>query len=160
MNVDCRIDMAKNAHVPATMTTVIHASVDGLPQQTFLPSDTNILASPQACLNDTCINGCVALLYSTFLPTETTCSILSTHDLPQVHYNADDDTLWRNLSWTQYWDKPIWILPVHRSLPVGHWVLCTIRFPSQQILLFDSLSEQKPWQNEIKVSPLCELNTY
>jgi len=157
INIDGGFDMAKDTHVPATTTTIIRPTVDGFPRQTFLPSDTNILASPQARLNDACINGCAALLYSAFLPFASPCAVLSTHDLPRIRYNVNDDTLWRNLSWTRFWEKPIWVLPIHRSLPVGHWVLCAIYFPSRQLLLFDSLAEQQPWRKDVKVSHLCEL---
>ena len=68
--------------------TIIRLSVDGFPQQTLLLSDTSILASPQACLNDACINGCAALLYSAFLPAAASCAVLSTHDLPHIRYNV------------------------------------------------------------------------
>ena len=67
ITVDCGVDMAKDIHVPAIMPTIIRASVNGVPRQTFLPSDTSLLASPQARLNDTCINGCATLLYSAFM---------------------------------------------------------------------------------------------
>jgi len=82
ININGGFDMAKDTHVLATTTTIIRPTVNGFPQQTFLPSDTNILTSPQACLNDTCINGCAALLYSAFLPFASPCAVLSTHDLP------------------------------------------------------------------------------
>ena len=156
INVDCGLDMAKDMHVPATMPTIIQASVDGIPQQTFHPSDMSLLASPQAQLNNTCINGCATLLYSAFMPTSVRCAVLSTHDLPRIRFHADNDSLWRNASWTHFWDKPVWIIPIHRSLPVGHWVLCTIDFPSRKLFLFDSLAQQKPWKHEIKVSRLCK----
>ena len=160
INIDGRFDMAKGAHVPANMTTIIRPSVDGFPRQTFLPSDTSILASPQACLNNACINGCAALLYSAFLPAVASCAVLSTHDLPCICYNGNDETLWRNVSWTRFWEKPIWVLPIHCSLPMGHWVLCAIYFPSRQLLLFDSLAEQQPWRKDVKVSHLCSLVPY
>ena len=156
MNVDCGIDMAKDTRVPATMPMIIRASVDGVPRQTFLPSDTSLLASPQARLNDTCINSCATLLYSASMPAAMCCAILSTHDLPHTRCHADDDLLWQNTSWTHFWEKPIWIIPIHRPLPMGHWVLCTIDFPSRKLLLFDSLAEQKAWKNEIKVSRHCK----
>jgi len=149
--------MATDAHVPPILTPIIQASIDGFPRQTFIPSDISILASPNGLLNDNCINGCAALLYSAFLPNAARCAILSTHDLPRIRYKVNNDSLWRNASWTQYWDKPIWVLPIHRSVPVGHWVLCTINFPSRQLFLFDSLTEQRPWQNDIKVSRLSTL---
>ena len=152
--------MAKDIHVPAIMPTIIQASVNGVPRQTFLPSDTSLLASLQARLNNTCINGCATLLYSAFMPAAARCVVLSTHDLPCVCFHADDDLLWRNVSWTHFWEKPVWIIPIHRSLPVGHWVLCTVDFPSRKLLLFDSLTEQKPWKNEIKVCHFCKLTIY
>ncbi|KIN98612.1 hypothetical protein M404DRAFT_94875, partial [Pisolithus tinctorius Marx 270] len=77
--------------------------------------------------------------------------ILSTHDLPRIRYHAEDNILWRNTSRTCYWEKPIWILPIHRPSPAGHWVVCIVKFTSKQILLFDSLAEQKPWKRDIKV---------
>ena len=160
INIDCGIDMAKDAHVPVTMPTIIRASIDGVPRQTFLPSDTDLLASPQGRLNDTCINGCATLLYSAFMPAAARCAVLSTHDLPRIRYYANDDSLWRNVSWTRFWEKPVWIIPIHRPLPMGHWVLCTIDFPSRKLFLFDSLAEPKPWKNEIKVSHLCKLIIY
>ncbi|KIM65571.1 hypothetical protein SCLCIDRAFT_112855, partial [Scleroderma citrinum Foug A] len=83
--------------------------------------------------------------------------ILSTHDLPRIRHDADDDTLWHNVSWTHFWEKPICILPIHHPLPVGHWVLCTIYFHSRQVLLFDSFAEEQPWMQDIKVSRPCKL---
>ena len=48
-----------------------------------------------ACLNDTCINNCRALLYSAFISADAQrCAILSTHDLLCARYNAADDVLW------------------------------------------------------------------
>ena len=153
-SVDYNVDIAMDVDVPTITSTIIRPSIDGFPQQTFSPSDASILASPNARLNDTCINGCAALMYSAFLPSSSPCAILSTHDLPRIRFHADDDLLWRNISWTRFWEKPIWILPIHRPLPVGHWVLCTINLRSRQLFLFDSLAEQKPWKKDIKVSQL------
>ncbi|KAI6158808.1 hypothetical protein EDD17DRAFT_1487803 [Pisolithus thermaeus] len=149
-----------DVEVRAIKLPVIWTSIDGFPRQTFLLGDINILTSPHAQLNDTCINGCATLLYSAFVPTAASCAIFSTHDLPRIRFNAEDDTLWRNLSWTRFWEKSIWILPIHRSSPVGHWVLCTIDFRSRQLFLFDSLAEQKPWKNDIKdiMRLICRLS--
>ncbi|KIM60363.1 hypothetical protein SCLCIDRAFT_89211, partial [Scleroderma citrinum Foug A] len=78
-------------------------------------------------------------------------SILSTHDLPHIRYNATDNVLWWNTSWTQYLEKDVWILPIHRLLCIGHWVVCIIDFSSKQLLLFDSLAECKSWKKDIQV---------
>ncbi|KIO06302.1 hypothetical protein M404DRAFT_70591, partial [Pisolithus tinctorius Marx 270] len=69
------------------------------------------------------------------------CTILLTHDLPCIRYHAEDNILWCNTSHMCYWEKPIWILPIHRPSPAGHWVICVVKFTSKQILLFDSLAE-------------------
>ncbi|KAI6026008.1 hypothetical protein EDC04DRAFT_2930447 [Pisolithus marmoratus] len=146
--------------IPTIMTPIIWTPA-GFPRQTFLLNDISILMSPTTRLNDTCINGCATLLYSAFHPTTASCTILSTHDLPCICFNAEDDVLWRNLSCMQFWEKPIWILPIHRSLPMGHWVLCTIKFHSWQLFLFDSLAQQKPWRNDIKdiMRLICRLSS-
>ncbi|KAI5991333.1 hypothetical protein EDC04DRAFT_2872922 [Pisolithus marmoratus] len=133
--VSFKWEIPGDVNLPAIMTPIIWAPA-GFPWQTFLLNDTNILMSPITQLNDTCINSCTTLLYSAFHPTVASCAILSTHDLPCICFNAKDD--------------PTWILPIHHSLPVGHWVLCTIRFHSQELFLFDSLAQQKPWRNDIK----------
>ncbi|KAG1851783.1 hypothetical protein C8R48DRAFT_810421 [Suillus tomentosus] len=126
-------------------------SRDGYPHQTFELKDIALLASPTACLNDTCINGCAVLLFSELKSVVTGhCALLTSHDLPRIRYNASDDILWRNISYTCYWEKDIWILPIHRPSNIGHWVLCVIRFSSKELHLFDSLAEKKPWKNDIK----------
>ncbi|KAG1719291.1 hypothetical protein EDD22DRAFT_983371 [Suillus occidentalis] len=98
-------------------------SQDGFPLQVFEPRDMSLLARPTARLNDVCINSCAALLYSKMLKSShfRPCAILSTHDLPHIRYNAVDDVLWRNTSWTSFWEKDTCILPIHRPSPVGHW---------------------------------------
>jgi Ulp1 family protease len=114
-----------------------------------------LLTSPTAFLNDTCINGCAVLLFSELKSVATShCALLTTHDLPRIRYNASDDILWRNVSYTRYWEKDVWILPIHRPSNIGHWVLCIIRFSSKELHLFDSLAEKKPWKNDVKVSLL------
>ncbi|KAI6025272.1 hypothetical protein BKA83DRAFT_4492027 [Pisolithus microcarpus] len=108
----------------------VQPPTDGFPQLTFDPKDINILASNEARLNDSCLNGSAALLYSLYLPTHRgEIALFSTHDLPRIRYNATDNTLWKTMSWTKYWEKLTWILPIHR--------------PS----LF---AEERPWKQEIQ----------
>ena len=95
--------MATDTHVPPILTPIIWASIDGFPRQTFIPNDISILASLNGLLNDNCINSCATLFYSTSLPTAAHCAVLSTHNLPRIHYKANDDLLWRSASWTQFW---------------------------------------------------------
>jgi hypothetical protein len=136
----------------------IQPSQGGFPRQIFEPKDIALLASPTACLNDVCINGCAALLFSKLNNLVTVrCALLSSHDLPRIRYNASDVIIWRNVSWTSYWEKDIWILPIHRSSNIGHWVLCVVRFSSKELHLFDSLAEKKPWKHDVKVSLLISV---
>jgi hypothetical protein len=123
----------------------------------FEPKDIALLASRTARLNDTCINGCAVLLYLEAVQLSRMVeqfAILSTHDLPRIRYNAPDDALWQNMSWTCYWAKEVWILPIHRPSNVGHWVLCVVHLRSKELHLFDSFAEQKAWKVDIKVREL------
>lgn len=134
--------------------TRVRPAQDGFPLQVFEPRDMSLLARPTARLNDVCINSCAALLYSEMLKSShfRPCAILSTHDLPRIRYNAADDVLWRNTSWTSFWEKDTWILPIHRPSPVGHWVFCAIYFSTKELYLFDSLAERQAWKSDVKVS--------
>ncbi|KAG1779269.1 hypothetical protein EV702DRAFT_1195245 [Suillus placidus] len=135
-----------------TPPTRLRPAQDGFPHQVFDPRDQSLLAQPTAHLNDTCINGCAALLHSEILTSshKQPCAILSTHDLPHIRYNASDDILWRNTSWTSFWERDIWILPIHRTSPVGHWVFCAIYISTKELHLFDSLAERQPWKTDVK----------
>jgi hypothetical protein len=111
---------------------------------------------PNELLNDVCINGCSALLQHQFDSTyphaeqSRRCAILSTFDLPRVRYKCSDKDLWRNLQGTSYWDKHVWILPIHRPNSGGHWVLCIIAPHSRELFLFDSLGQQRPWRQNMR----------
>ncbi|EGO05107.1 hypothetical protein SERLA73DRAFT_45356, partial [Serpula lacrymans var. lacrymans S7.3] len=128
-------------------------SLGGFAQQTFETSDISRLSSSTAHLNNICMNGCATLLYSEFKsPYTQQCALLSTHDLLHIQYKASNDALWRNMSWTSCWDKDIWIIPIHRPHPVGHWVLCIAHFSTKELHLFDSFADKKGWKADVKVS--------
>ncbi|KAG0695573.1 hypothetical protein DFH29DRAFT_984921 [Suillus ampliporus] len=130
------------------VATRVRPSMGGFPQQVFEPRDISFLASPTAYLNDVCINGCAVLLQID-IPNPTV-AIFSTHDLPCIRYNAADDILWHNTSWTRYWEKDVWVIPIHRPASVGHWVVCIIYLSRKEIHLFDSRAERKPWKHDLK----------
>ncbi|KAG2087542.1 uncharacterized protein F5147DRAFT_790688 [Suillus discolor] len=143
--------------VPGVITTRVRPPCDAFPRQIFEPKDIKILASPTALLNDSLINGCAALLYSESLqasPAIAQYVILSTHDLPRIQYNVSDDVLWRNISWTCYWAKDMWIIPIHRPSIIGHWVLCIVHLQSKELHLFNSFAEQRPWKSDVRVSTI------
>lgn len=139
---------------------IFHAQKDrGLAEAVFDVQDIARLLSPCARLNDVCINGGAALLYSFFSspvhPTSQVsqrCALLSTFDLPRVRHNISDNELWRHLSHTMYWTRDVWIIPIHQPAPDEHWVLCVASVPLRRLFLFDSLAEEKPWIHEMKVS--------
>ncbi|KAG0699786.1 hypothetical protein DFH29DRAFT_983380 [Suillus ampliporus] len=138
-------------NVPNTLVTHIRPPCDGFLHQIFDPKDIKLLCSPTVCLNDVCINSCAALLYSEPKTPTLSCAIFSTHDFPRIRYNAPDDIVWRNVSWTRYWEKDIWVLPIHwPSDSIGHWVICVIHVFNKELHLFDSLAEKKPWKTDIK----------
>jgi hypothetical protein len=127
---------------------------DGLGTKHFDPPDLRRFRSEM--LNDACLNGGAALLQDHFALINDTatyshrCAILSTHDLPRVRYQAADDDLWRNIRRTIYWEKDVWILPIHRPRAL-HWVLGVVYVKEQRILLFDSFAEKKAWRADVQV---------
>ncbi|KAF9231589.1 hypothetical protein BU15DRAFT_90869 [Melanogaster broomeanus] len=102
-------------------------------------------------INDVCINNCIPLLFSSPSPPEAhRFAVFSTHDLTRIRYNAPDEVLWKASEQTMFWSKDVWIIPIHRPSPVGHWVLCVAHFSRKELLLFDSLSEMKPWRADVQ----------
>ncbi|KAK7064632.1 hypothetical protein R3P38DRAFT_2492092 [Favolaschia claudopus] len=77
------------------------------------------------------------------------CAVFSTYDLPLVHYKGSDPDLWRRISPTQYWDKPIWLIPVHRP-DQRHWVLVVVLIPARKLLFFDSLASASGWRQDLR----------
>ncbi|KAF8451140.1 hypothetical protein L210DRAFT_3500312 [Boletus edulis BED1] len=108
--------------VPEPLANCARPPISGFTRIDFETKDLQILASREACLNDICLNGCAALLYSTHVAQEPSqFAVFSTHDLLHIRYNAADEDLWRSMAHTKYWEKPIWILPIHRASSWGHW---------------------------------------
>ncbi|KAG2125734.1 hypothetical protein DEU56DRAFT_873029 [Suillus clintonianus] len=134
--------------VPGRVATRTTSSTGGFPCHVFEPRDIGFLARPTAFLNDVCINGCAVLLQKD-MP-NSAVAVFSTYDLPRIRYNAADDRLWRNTSWTRYWEKDVWVLPIHRPSDVGHWVVCIIYLSRKELHLFDSLAERRPWKQDVK----------
>ncbi|KAG6819416.1 hypothetical protein H0H93_012076, partial [Arthromyces matolae] len=122
----------------------------------FSLRELEMMRLPNARLNDVCINGIAALFTHQFLHpshpaslTSARCAIFTTYDLLMIRHNASDAEMWRRTRHTQYWNRDIWILPIHRSTQ-EHWVMCTI-LPSEGLIhLFDSLALCEPWGCEVK----------
>ncbi|KAG6369442.1 hypothetical protein JVT61DRAFT_14860 [Boletus reticuloceps] len=147
-----------NDSLDIAVDTMIHTDVvgprirpaqDGFNSVAFDTVAINRLISPTALLDDTCINGCAALLYSEFNPRPRDVLVISSYIMQFIRQGASDDVLWRNTKRTKYWEKPVWILPIHRPTS-SHWVMCRIDFTVKRIDLFDSFSEHNPWRTEIE----------
>ncbi|KAF7357059.1 hypothetical protein MSAN_01299300 [Mycena sanguinolenta] len=89
--------------------------------------DLDTLQMRRGRLNNYCLNGAAAALHRLFSnPSAQTathanrCAVLSTLDLVRIRYKASDDTVWKFLSPISYWDKPMWLIPIHRPTE-EHW---------------------------------------
>jgi hypothetical protein len=114
----------------------------------FRPSDIARFENPTAQLNDVCMNDSATLLQSHFnTPYSDVIAIISTLALP----TSEDGYLWRIARHSMYWEKDLWLVPLHRTAPYEHWVLCVLDFPRRQIGHFDSLADQSLWEQDVKV---------
>ena len=125
----------------------------------FDAEDIVCLETPGSHLNDVCINSTAALLQHVWSrPSEfheadsKRCAIFSTFDLHMARYNCPLSEIWRRTRHLEFWRKDVWLLPIHRSRPTGHWVLAVILVSTGTIFLFDSLADMAPWKREIGVS--------
>lgn len=142
---------------PPTVERVLHHAFGKVH---FGPRELSIMQSPTARLNDICLNGIASLLYHHFsqqtMPTYDSsrrCALFTTFDLPMIQYNASDQELWRRTHHLEYWNRALWILPIHRARS-EHWVMCTIIPAIREIHLFDSFSTHDSWKHEVKVRPV------
>ncbi|KAF7290656.1 hypothetical protein MIND_01305900 [Mycena indigotica] len=74
-------------------------------------------------LNNFCLNGVAALVMKNFASPDISCALLSTLDLHRVQYDTNDSVLWHHLAPTEYWNKELWLIPIHRRQQ-QHWVFC------------------------------------
>ncbi|KAJ7828174.1 hypothetical protein B0H13DRAFT_2437996 [Mycena leptocephala] len=102
------------------------------------------------------LNGVAASLHilfsGAFSPTKTSanqCALFSTYDFPCAHYKGSDPDLWRLVSPTQYWEKPLWLIPIHRP-EEEHWVLVVVVIPTQELFFFDSLASRGGWRKDLR----------
>jgi hypothetical protein len=80
------------------------------------------------------------------------CAVLSTWVMAYLRSGADDRTLWRSVRYTRYWEKDIWLIPIHWKDPYEHWTLCVVDTSASTILSFDSLANQSLWRQDVEVS--------
>ncbi|KAJ7850971.1 hypothetical protein B0H13DRAFT_2360391 [Mycena leptocephala] len=93
-----------------------------------------------------------ALFTSAFSPTKVSasqCAVFGTYDLPCVRYKGSDPDLWRRVAPTQYWEKPVWLIPIHRAVE-EHWVLVVVVVPTRELFFFDSLASRGGWRQDLR----------
>ena len=127
------------------------------------PKGQERLHSSHAWLNDDAVN-CVSQLIhlrimeqSYFLDTAYDCSVFSTHMVPLASRNVDDFTLWQNCRYTRFWNRPVWIIPVH--LPDAlHWRLAVVAHDTHCIFMYDSQgidTKATGWAKDLRVCCHC-----
>ncbi|RXW17203.1 hypothetical protein EST38_g8659 [Candolleomyces aberdarensis] len=124
----------------------------------FCPKSLDRLSRPSERLDDVCVNSGSLLLQYIFsherfeLPHSQACAIFSSFHIHLSRYNHSTTEVWRRTKGVSYWEKSIWLLPIHRNEPSKHWVLCIIYPGYRQLYLYDSLaSDISAWEEEIKV---------
>ncbi|KAI9057974.1 cysteine proteinase, partial [Trametes sanguinea] len=94
------------------------------------------LGSQREWLSSTCVDGCASLLKQQFSDSTVHIVIFSSYVADSFRANSEGETLWRLTEHTKFWEKTIWILPVHHQ---NHWVLGLVDTTALKIVVFDSL---------------------
>ncbi|KAJ2914613.1 hypothetical protein MD484_g5799, partial [Candolleomyces efflorescens] len=87
------------------------------------------LSTATSRLNDECINNLsvmiqVMLAHTDVGPKASACSIFSSYELTlirQTQPTQGSERIWANVKHLQYWQKQVWIIPIHRRIPHEHW---------------------------------------
>lgn len=153
-------------NIDAQSATRVVLPFDGRPLHEIEASDLARIKSLVGRLNGFLINGIAAAFLSchshpTSLYTEPArkCAILSTYDLPRVRFRGSDAELWRSVEPTRYWEKPLWLIPIHRQNE-EHWVLVVASVHEQTLWFFDSFGEHRGWRPDLQVGFCLSHDTY
>ena len=121
----------------------------------FSPDDINRLRNPTSWINDDCLNGCAQLLVAHFGTGNViggSFAILSSFAMAQHQDGTSLDAgMWRVSHRTCYWEKDVWIIPVHKPAD-HHWELAIVYFKERRIAYFDSFAHADAWEDDAKVS--------
>ena len=113
----------------------------------FTQHDISRLTDINAWLNDICINQCASLLYHYCdSPAKQRCAIFSSFDINTIRQDSVKDPLWRGICHTEFWRRPIWLIPIHRN---NHWLLCVVDTRRRELICFDSFGDPTPWQESL-----------
>jgi Ulp1 family protease len=115
------------------------------------------LSNPRGWLNDEAINSVAQLMLWKLLPKKwfnhsKACSVFNSYAFTLVSHNVDDYNLFRNCRDTVYWNRPIWLIPIHREAAL-HWVLAVVQHKRKTIFFYDpqGIVEASSWADELRV---------
>lgn len=113
------------------------------------------LQQPHGLMSDDCINtGAQVLLrqLGTGAVREGDVVIFSTRIMSMYRAKIDDNTIWRDCYKSRFWEKNVWVLPIHHRSPSPHWTVAIIYIKEQRIAYFDSFASQSVWEADAVVS--------
>ncbi|KAJ7211535.1 hypothetical protein B0H12DRAFT_1312933 [Mycena haematopus] len=142
-----------NSGNPFTRTVVTHS---GRPNLQIEVADQERVSSPTGRLNGFGLNALAASFLGIFTGLHAPeaelanrCAVFSTYDLPRIRYKASDEELWQNTQYLEFWNKSIWLVPIHRSTQ-EHWVLAAVNIAQQELFFFDSLGQRSGWRQDLQ----------
>lgn len=126
-------------------------AIDSSPAVVFDSDTLRRLSNPQSFLNGEAISGCAALLLTMYGDTD--AAVLSSYELARMLDDTPHENLWRHAKRSQFWRKPIWIIPIHRKDEV-HWTVASVHRTQARISVFDSLAGKDSTVQDLQVLPL------
>ncbi|OSD07573.1 hypothetical protein PYCCODRAFT_1403249 [Trametes coccinea BRFM310] len=143
--------------IPINLTseaTLVIPAAENFERILLPPQELRRLDRHNAWLSDDCINGGAQALLRHYGSSSTlggTPALLSSRVFTLHRDDVDDDRLWRDCCHTRYWTKDVWILPIHRIQPTGHWTLAIIYWREGKIAYFDSLAGKDVWEHDVQM---------
>ncbi|OCH83804.1 hypothetical protein OBBRIDRAFT_742683 [Obba rivulosa] len=141
---------AHSLHIPLTRVLPRTATSVSI---SISPADYHRLANPSGLLNSDCINSCGVLLQHALATSGTRrCAIFSTWDVDTAALSNDGGALARSTRHTSFWERDIWLVPIHRpgsDDQVGHWTLVIVDIAKRILLHFDSFADRMLWRDDI-----------
>ncbi|KAJ7435827.1 hypothetical protein FB451DRAFT_1461458 [Mycena latifolia] len=155
--LECVQEHNSNGWVERGQVKRLVLGLDGRPRNEVEPEDISRIQCPTGRLTGFGINALSAAFLnmlgnpgSLHAETANKCAVFSTYDLPRIRYKLSDDALWGYVQHTKYWEKDLWLIPIHR-VDEEHWVLAVVDLGNQQILFFDSLALRAGgWRQDIR----------
>ncbi|KAJ7727050.1 hypothetical protein B0H14DRAFT_2410313 [Mycena olivaceomarginata] len=130
----------------------IVVGTDGRKNTSIAVEDIARFQSPTGRLCGFGLNGVAAALLELFTRTGESarrCALFTTYDLPRVHFRCSDSELWRVISPSKYWEKNLWLIPIHRR-DEQHWVFVLVDVYAERIYFFDSLGGDN-WRPDLRL---------